>query len=349
MAEPTERSGLRRVLRGLAFTVWTLVLTTVGVEVGLRVLAGQQVGYYVHQELDGLRRYPFGDIPVNDDGWPDDPFDPDEPRPRVGYMGDSVVYGLGVPYGERFTEVLDELRPDLDHRNYGKPGWNGNRKRQMSQASTRSRDDGLTHVVYMVNLNDIRIDGAKAYSVERPAWLAALSAWEGYSAIIDFVLQRWEAQSATGQTMLWFPQFHPSRMHQAVEETARRIRGLSSGLARQGIGFTAVILPVEMQVSADAERTYAELGVEWEEGFVPHGAQDALLAELDGVDALSALEAFTGPDVEAGRQRIAYCELFVCDRGGRLDWNHPNPEGHRLLGEFLAERVLARAVPPVSP
>ena len=43
-------------------------------------------------------------------------------RRRVLHVGDSMVYGLGVPPSERFTTLLEQLEPDTEHINAALPG-----------------------------------------------------------------------------------------------------------------------------------------------------------------------------------------------------------------------------------
>jgi hypothetical protein len=42
---------------------------------------------------------------------------------RVAVLGDSFTWGWGVPYGQRFTEVVEDLDPQINALNFGVPGY----------------------------------------------------------------------------------------------------------------------------------------------------------------------------------------------------------------------------------
>lgn len=50
-------------------------------------------------------------------------FDEPDDRQRVLVIGDSFVFGLGVEHEERFTNVVEQLRPAWRVDNLGLPGW----------------------------------------------------------------------------------------------------------------------------------------------------------------------------------------------------------------------------------
>ncbi len=86
-------------------------------------------GYRLFPSTRTCLRYPEEDGPVlevisNADGFRSsrELAGPD-PRPRIAVLGDSLVFGLGVEEGERFTEVLEELEPRWRVDNLGMTGF----------------------------------------------------------------------------------------------------------------------------------------------------------------------------------------------------------------------------------
>jgi hypothetical protein len=68
--------------------------------------------------------------------------------------------------------------------------------------------------------------------------------------------------------------------------------------------------------------------VKWGDGFIDGLTQRKLIEHFRGVRVFNALEAFVGEDAEGDRTANRVGQYFVHDRGGRLDWNHPERTGH---------------------
>jgi hypothetical protein len=127
-------------------------------------------------------------------------------------------------------------------------------------------------------------------------------------------------------------------MHeQILDQTAERINRFREVLADRDIELIVVILPYEMQISREAEQRYAELGVQWEDGFIGGETQRSIIAALDPeLRSYDAYEAFVDRDaVDETRNRNGLGEHFVYDKGDKLDWNHPNRSGHRAIAKWL--------------
>jgi hypothetical protein len=128
----------------------------------------------------------------------------------------------------------------------------------------------------------------------------------------------------------------PNVYQDAFLQTAQRVNELGAALADRAVEFCVVVLPYEMQISAPAERFYAEEGIEWDPTFVEGGAQSVLAVRMDpSIQLLDARRAFVRPGQEEDRETNDLGEYFITRAGGALDWNHPNRLGHRVLAEFL--------------
>jgi hypothetical protein len=111
---------------------------------------------------------------------------------------------------------------------------------------------------------------------------------------------------------------------EAVNATARRLRD-------KGVQMCVVILPYEMQISTDAARAYARLGFKWEEGFLAGSAQRKLRQYLhQDLPVYDGLDAFPDTSGKVG-------EAFVYNAGDKIDWNHPNRNGHAALASGFIE------------
>jgi hypothetical protein len=132
-------------------------------------------------------------------------------------------------------------------------------------------------------------------------------------------------------------EFHPRLHEQILGQTAERINRFHEILADRGIEVILVILPYEMQISREAELRYAELGVQWEDGFIGGETQRSIIAALDPeLRSYDAYEAFVDRGaVDETRSRNRLGEHFVYNKGDKLDWNHPNRPGHRAIAEWL--------------
>lgn len=86
-------------------------------------------GYHLKPSLTTTYRYPrTSDVLMplvsNSDGFRSiREFGADDPRLRVLVIGDSFVFGLGVPIEHRLTERLEALEPEWRVDNLGMPGW----------------------------------------------------------------------------------------------------------------------------------------------------------------------------------------------------------------------------------
>ena len=313
------------------------LLLLVLAEVALRLFGSLNIHYYAGTKTPGLHRYPYGDVPINADGYPDEEFNRSGTKKRIGYVGDSVTYGVGAGYGYRAPDLLQGRFPAFDHWVFANVGERLEPRRLLSQLDTFRLDA----VVYLMNLNDIVPDGdsaqAETWIVEaRSGWMGRLdTSLRGASYLYTYlrlglknVMQRSGYESHGMQAFELAPKANPA----VIEATARRVADILNVVRSHGPLACVVILPYEMQVSKDAARTYRELGFSWEEGFESGSTQQLLIDALRqrGVTAFDALKAFAGTDFKVG-------EAFVYNRGDKVDWNHPTRAGHARLAGWLAD------------
>lgn len=238
-------------------------------EVFLRLYVPYNPGYYVavrgtSQEVE----YPYGTIKINRDGFADIDFDLTRPR-QVGYFGDSVTYGVGAGYGYRFSDLLREAYPDLDHLNLGGIGLSVSQD-TIDRSLELADRYGLDTAVYFLNLNDIVPDATvvpqqqNAVIEDAPwtrralVWLAGHADWlRGksylYTALRTIAKNQLEARGVGFHGYKAF-ELEPDAQRAVVLETAERVVDFHDQLARHGVELIVVLLPYEMQISDEAAR-----------------------------------------------------------------------------------------------
>jgi hypothetical protein len=327
--------------RFLAATILSLVVA----EGGLRILTQTQPGYYTgfrEPRNNAVYHFPYGDIRISHDGFPDEDF-PEDNRPRVGWFGDSVAFGVGAGAGYRVSDLVGKQDPREVHRCFASigDGFTDAGAERVKSLAARYR---LQRVVYLMNLNDLLPtepppprDEAK---VKVLAWirqtadrLRGRSYLYTYlrSAVADALLAR-----GWGTHGLPAVEFFPRAQDTVLVATAERVKRAARELARAGTALVVVLLPYEMQISAAAAQHYSNLGVKWQPEFTARAPQRRLRELLAPLEVLDAAEAFPDP------ARAALGEFFVFDRGGRLDWNHPNRRGHAAIARWLIEKGVSK-------
>lgn len=312
-------------------------------EIALRFVIPYDIGYYAAVRKPGVYDYPYGKIYMNEDGYPDEAFDRNSVKKRIGYFGDSVIFGVGAGAGYRLSDLLQDRYPDYEHWTFSMiaNGVQGN------EVADKAREYGLDTVVYGFNLNDILPeinapsgpDGGKPSS---PPLLYRAQGWienhidgtlrgrsylyNGLRTLVKNALTRL-GYSHTGFKAA---ELYPSENEALIRDVAERVNALDAALARDGVTFCVILLPYEMQISRDAAQTYRELGIHWEDGFEDGSTQRLLKRYLKVRHLYDGRDAFDGL---ADTAKIG--EYFVYNKGDKIDFNHPNRAGHALLAKDL--------------
>lgn len=317
-------------------------------EIFLRVYIPYNPGYYMRIETnDGELRYPWGTVPVNSAGFPDEEFVPGD-KPRVGYFGDSVNFGVGAGYGSRVSEYLERAYPGYSHWNFGGVG-DGILEEEVQTNLKLAREHGLSKAILLFNLNDIMADFRRS---EKPQGGGVRIARDFVRRNLDWLRGRSYVYSLVRTTIKNFlvvrgmeatgfyaVERFPEESREILEQTATRLNKMAVLFGEAGVELLVVLLPYEMQVSNEAAEAYAELKIDWEDGFL-EGSTQRMMREFvdDGVVMYDAYYAFVDPAAAAqSKARNGLGQYYVFDKGDKLDWNHPNAEGHELIARFLVE------------
>jgi len=344
-AEPRPWFTRHPALALLAVNAGVFVTLLLLAEIALRITIPFNPGYYMSVKGErGELVFPYGTIYMNSDGFSDKEFDLSNPH-RIGHIGDSVTFGTGAGYGYRVSELLEEAYPEYEHMNFGGLDLSANAS-SIKYFAKLARKYELEKAIYLFNLNDILPDqavtGAEKTTVtygidflrEYVDWLRGKSYVYTY---LRNVVKSALAVSGTGWRGYPTYELAPHAHREVLEQTARRVGLLAKKMDELGVELVVVLLPYEMQISDEAAAKYAELGVHWEEGFLEESTQRMLIEMIDpDVRVLDAYQALVDPAApEASKSSNGLGQYFVYDKGDKLDWNHPNREGHRRIAEFL--------------
>ncbi|MGH7895472.1 MAG: hypothetical protein ACREQL_12445, partial [Candidatus Binatia bacterium] len=312
--------------------------------------------YAKHSEKrPGRYETPYGVMRMNQHGFPDGEFDLEDPRPRVGYFGDSVTFGLGAGYGHRISDHLRTAFPRFQHLTFAQVGG-GFQVTETTQALDLTERFGVDRYVYLMNLNDLlpsymqTSDPSKAPLLRRLLYGSAFQYVDRlrmHSHLYNFlrtrvrnaVAQRGFSHQGFEAYELW-----PTKYSDIIDGVTGRINDFDRQLRVRGVTFCIAILPYEIQISREAEQYYAGLGFRWEEGFVDRTTQQMIRKRLDpGIQVVDTYSAFVRDGAEVrSREDNRLGEFFIARAGGAIDWDHPNRAGHRAIADFLIEQDFCR-------
>lgn len=310
-------------------------------EVALRFIIPYDIGYYAAVREPGKYEYPYGTIYMNEDGYPDEAFDRNSPKKRIGYFGDSVIFGVGAGAGYRFSDLLEQKFPDKEHWTFSMiaNGVQGDEVADIAAAY------GLDTVVYGFNLNDIlpavTATTAEGTPVEQP-FLFRFQTWlennvdthlRGHSYLYNglrTLVKNALTRLGYSHTGFKAAELYPSDNEALIADVAGRVNHLAATLKKNGVDFCIVILPYEMQISNDAAQTYRALGIHWEDGFENGSTQKLLKQDIKVPHLYDAMDAFKGL-----KDTAKVGEYYVYNKGDKIDFNHPNRAGHALLVDGL--------------
>jgi hypothetical protein len=333
----------------IAVNILILIALLFIIELTLRWRINYNPSYYsAVSGTDQCLNYPYGQVCLNSLGFPDDEFDLQSSKPRIGYIGDSVCFGVGAGQGFRIPDLLEERFTEFEHWSFCNIGNAGSKTIEINRNLALATEYELDSVVYLMNLNDILPDdyreanaGKTSDDLSKIKRLEKkyLSWLRGRSYLYTYVRNVFKnSATAAGYAAHGYFSYElfPVENEAVLRETAQRINYLSDQLKARDVTLQVVILPYEMQISEEAAARFKALGVQWDESFLNGGSQAMLMKYLDNdIPVYNALEAFQS--LPAPVQAGAY---FVHDKGDKLDWNHPNREGHALITEYLSKQAI---------
>jgi hypothetical protein len=346
-ARDSRRRFIERHHRSIlvGWTLLLLCLLLIAAEIFLRYTIPYRIDYYTGVKLSNrLVKYPFGDMPFNSYGYPDREWDKKDPRPRVGFLGDSVTMGFGAGFGYRYSDVISDARKDKYYMNFGGAGEDGVASDEVLEniivIAQRFR---LKKLVYGMNLNDILPSLATGDVPDTPMRTAKSLVWKHFDALRSrsYVYNYFRTKAKIAASRLGYGyhgdeafELHPMRNSVVVGQTVDRINKLWLRLKQQDIEFCVVLFPYEMQISTDAAVKYRQYGIQWSSELLRGEPQSMILRRLaPDIVAVDLAQAFNSNGLKPADIQIG--QYFVYNKGDALDWNHPNRNGHKLVAEYL--------------
>jgi hypothetical protein len=288
---------------------------------------------------------------MNQHGFPDEEFELADPRPRVGYFGDSVTFGLGAGHGHRISDHLRAAFPGFQHLTFAKVGG-GLQVTEIADALALTERFGIHRYVYLMNLNDLlpsymkSTEPAEAPALRRLLYGPAFQFVDRlrlHSHLYNFlrtrvrnaIAQRGFSHQGFEAYELW-----PQKYASIIDGVTGRINELEQQLRERGVTFCIALLPYEMQISREAEQYYAGLGFRWEDDFIEGATQRMIRERLaPEIRVLDVYPAFVRDEAPVRRrEENGLGEFFISRAGGAVDWDHPNRAGHRAIAEFLIQQ-----------
>lgn len=332
----------------LGWMLLLLCLLMVAAEILLRCTVSYRVDYYTGTVVSNrLIKYPFGDMPFNSNGHPDRQWDNTDPRPHVGFWGDSITSGVGAGFGYRYTDIIAHTRQDRYYMNFGGLGEDGIADdRAIDKIIEIAGRHRLKKVVYAMDLNDI-LPNKQAPEARHSELRKAMPLVKRYLDVLrtrSYVYNYWRVKLVNAAERMGYgyhgdEAFELQPLHNAVivNQTIDRINELSVVLKQHGVELCVVLFPYEMQVSADAAARYQQDGVRWSGELLRGEPQKMILGRLSReIVAVDLAPAFQ-QSRDGGSIRVG--EYFVFNQGDALDWIHPNRDGHRLIAEYLLKNA----------
>ena len=343
-------------MRVLSLIVVNFVIFFVGImalEYGTRIFIDFEPGYYTGIKTKGrCINYPYGAICLNTDGYPDSEFGLKGEKPRIGYFGDSICYGVAAGQGYRITDLLRKYYKKYEHYNFCYLGENLLNGKILDNLKRVAEKYDLDHIVYLMNLNDVpplmaelaqkTRAGSGTDQREDKSWLVRIKEFmiplderlRGksylYTYLRNIVKERLTiaGYEASGYKAI---EMFPKQNEMVFKDASARINSLQQDITNRSKDFTLVVLPYEMQISDDAAAKYSELNIRWGQGFTSGAAQDQLIRNLSPrVRYFNVYDAFTGI-----KDSAMIGDYYVYNKGDKIDWNHPNREGHRVIAGYL--------------
>jgi len=317
-------------------------------EIYLKVFISYNPSYYVgmkQTQKSNVINYPYGKIIFNKYGFPDREFQEKKTKPRIAYIGDSICYGVGVGYGYRISEILQDKMPEFEHMNMALGVGEGIDYEKINKTINNVKKFKIDKVIYLMNLNDVLLEKKSTKentirlffkeSLKTYDWVRGKSYLLTY---IRFTLVNYGHKLGFKGGGYKAYELFPEQYENIFLETTNRVVKLGNQLKSMGSELIVVVIPYEMQISYDAAKTYGQYGIKWSAGFMDMMPQRLIIEELkkDKVIAIDAFYAFIeNGEWESSRRKNKLGEYFVYNKGDKLDWNHPNRDGQKKIADFL--------------
>lgn len=344
-------SIMKKIIKTFAVNIFVFSLLLLIAEIFLRFYISYNPSYYTSIAKSGrCYEYIYGTICYNSMGFPDNEFDLDSEKDKIGYFGDSICAGLGAGQGYRISDLMESHFNEFEHWNFCRYGNLGLTRREISRILENVDYYGLNKVVYIMNLNDIapsaadhkdKFAGDNVLNIKRSVrflkidWLRGKSYLYTHARNIVKTYLTVKGYLHSGYKSI---ELFPRENIGAMREFSDKLLDVGKVLKESSVEFIVVVLPYEMQISNDAAEKYKDLGIKWEDGFLLGSTQKFFMEELGDSANLKIYNAYDAFEGLKAREKVG--EYFVFNKGDRIDWNHPNRNGHKVISDYLIKTVL---------
>ena len=126
----------------------------------------------------------------------------------------------------------------------------------------------------------------------------------------------------------------PSNNENIIFNSSKAINVWAKKLKNLNIQSCVVILPYEMQISKNAANKYGDLGVNFDEEFLNFKTQEIIKSSLDDyIETLIIKDEFIENIIGT---------YFVYNKGDKIDFNHPNRQGHYIIAKEISKNKLCQ-------
>ena len=129
-------------------------------------------------------------------------------------------------------------------------------------------------------------------------------------------------------------ELEPYKYSSEIELAAIKLAKKINILENKGIKFCTLLLPYEMQISENAAEVYRNMGVTFEDSFLSFETQKHFKTKFKE-QSKSDIHILGSSFEEA---KVG--SFFVYNLGDKIDFNHPNRLGHRILANEIYEQNL---------
>ncbi len=294
--------------------------------------------------------HPYGQIPINQRGFYDQDWENDKSKKRYGYTGDSVAYGVGAGFPFRITEYLDKLKPEIEHVNISS-GINTNILNLGNASTIRELilKNKIDKLIYLLNLNDIAPLAYKFKKNEtsikeyRQSPLRRLKTFiypldkrlRGRSKLYTYIRFQFKNILVTvfNRNISGFKaiELQPEENLNDIKLAANNLSKLLENINLKSTNICVLILPYEMQISEDARKTYEELNIDFSKSFLDFKTQKLFIEEFEKESLIEI--NYLGLNFKEKPVGTYY----VFNKGDKIDFNHPNRIGHKVLAEEISQ------------
>lgn len=327
---------------------FSLVLVLFFLEIICRMLVDFDSGYYSSSKINKNKSFithPYGKIPINEYGFFDEKFNFDKNKEVIAYFGDSVTYGVGAGYPYRFTEYLDNINSKFEHINLsGGIGtslneWNFENEKFLLKNNIR-------RIVYVMNLNDIaplsqqivrndkNLKNLKDISFIKNLIRPLDNIFRGKSELytfVRFVVKKQIVKAGYEASGYESIELFSKKNSKHIVNASKKIDEWLEKTKKKGFNSCVVILPYEMQISKNAENYYRSINIKFEKSFVNFSTQNLIRISLRNHRKLFIID-------DNGFEQKKIGHYYVFDKGDKIDFNHPNREGHLVIAKEINKK-----------